>query len=99
MATSLEPLVRADQLTTASVKMASKGQVTIPKPLRDKYGLDSDSQLGIVDLDGMLLISPLNTSDAIRRIDDNFDRTREELIASGATLESMLARLRTIRES
>jgi AbrB family looped-hinge helix DNA binding protein len=99
MTATLEHIVSTDQLTTASMKMASKGQVTIPKPIRDKYGLDGDSHLAIVDIDGMLLLSPVDVSDKIRRIDRNFDEMREELIASGATLEAMLARLRQIRES
>ncbi|MGO8673378.1 MAG: AbrB/MazE/SpoVT family DNA-binding domain-containing protein [Capsulimonadaceae bacterium] len=99
MPTSLEPLVTQSQLTTASVEMAAKGQVTIPKPLRDKYGLVGGSRLGFVDLGGMLIISPLDNADGIRRIDANFDEMREELVASGASLESMLAKLRRIRES
>jgi AbrB family looped-hinge helix DNA binding protein len=99
MAATLEHVALSHQVTTASVKMAPKGQVTIPKPIRDKYGLDGDSHLNIVDIDGMLLLSPVDASDAIRRIDKNLDEMREELIASGATLESMLARLRQIRES
>jgi AbrB family looped-hinge helix DNA binding protein len=99
MAATLEHMVTREQLTTAPLKMASKGQVTIPKPIRDKYGLDGDSQLGIVDIDGMLLLSPIDASDKIRRIDKNLDEMREELVASGATLESMLARLREIRET
>jgi AbrB family looped-hinge helix DNA binding protein len=98
MPTTLEPVVSRSELTTGSIEMAAKGQVTIPKPLRDKYGLEGGSRLGIVDLGGMLVISPLDNEDKIRRIDANFNQMREELVASGATLESMLARLRRTRE-
>ena len=99
MPMSLEPRVTQSQLTTASVEMATKGQVTIPKKLRDKYGLGGGSRLGFVDLDGMLLISPLDNVYTMQRIDSNLDKMREELVASGATLESMLTRLRQMRES
>jgi AbrB family looped-hinge helix DNA binding protein len=99
MPTNLEPLITQSQLTTASVEMATKGQVTIPKKLRDKYGLGGGSRLGFVDLGGMLLICPLDNENIMQRIDTNFDKMREELVASGASLESMLARLRRVRES
>ena len=42
------------------VKINKKGQITIPKKLRDKYSISPDVTLTIKDNDGKFTIEPLN---------------------------------------
>jgi len=46
---------------TASI--TSQGQLTIPKPLRDKYGLKGQAQAVISDLDGKLVVRTYTEED------------------------------------
>lgn len=41
---------------TASI--TSQGQLTIPKPLRDKYGIKGQAQAVITDLNGKFVVRP-----------------------------------------
>lgn len=81
-------------MTTIAVELAQRGQLTIPKSLRDQYGLGEGSQLTILDIGGVFLVSPRRVS-----VDASADVLRDGLAASGATLEGMLADLRQRRES
>ena len=81
-------------MTTIAVELAQRGQLTIPKSLRDQYGLGEGSQLTILDIGGVFLVSPRRVS-----VDASADVLRGGLVASGATLEGMLADLRQRRES
>ncbi|MEW6064818.1 AbrB family transcriptional regulator [Desulforamulus profundi] len=40
-------------------KMSHKGQVVIPKHLRDKYGLKPEQNIRITEIDGHIAIIPL----------------------------------------
>ncbi len=76
-----------------TVRLARRGVLTLPKPIREKYGLREGDVLTLIDLDGMLLLSPRES-----RIDMLANRIREELETQGETLESMLRALREERE-
>ena len=80
-------------MAVVTVELAQRGQVTIPKTLRDKHNWDAGQQFSIIDLDGVVVMSPkISTVDAL------VNRLRDDLIQDGATLEDMLAELRRIRE-
>ena len=79
--------------TKRMVRVARRGVVTLPKPIREKYHLHEGDVLTLIDLDGVLLLSPRES-----RIDALADRIREELETRGETLESMLRTLRQERE-
>ena len=81
-------------MTAMAVELAQRGQLTIPKAMRDQYGLGDGHKMTIVDLGGVFLVSPRQIS-----IDTPADALRDGLAASGATLEGMLADLRRRRES
>lgn len=81
-------------MTTIPVELAQRGQLTIPKSLRDQYGLGEGSQLTILDIGGVFLVSPWRIS-----VDASANALRDGLAASGATLEGMLADLRQRREA
>ena len=80
-------------MTAVTVELAQRGQMTIPKPLRDQYGLSEGHKMTILDIGGVFLISPQRIS-----VDEPTDTLRDGLLASGATLEGMLADLRQRRE-
>ena len=80
-------------------EVSQRGQVTIPKLVRDKYGLMHGSEIDIIDLEGSIMLVPRETSDAVNRMHENFDRIREELIAADVTLDDMMESLRRVREA
>ena len=80
-------------MTAVAVELAQRGQLTIPKPLRDLYGLCDGQKMTLVDIGGAFLVSPRPIS-----VDASADALRDGLAASGATLEGMLADLRRRRE-
>lgn len=78
---------------TTAIEMAKRGQVTIPKSLREQYALESGQRFTLLDLGGVFVLSPKSS-----RIDDLCDPLRDGLLAEGASLEEMLIELRRMRE-
>jgi bifunctional DNA-binding transcriptional regulator/antitoxin component of YhaV-PrlF toxin-antitoxin module len=68
--------------------------VTLPKSLRDAYGLEAGDLLTLLDLGGVFVLSPRQSE-----IDALADRITKSLEAKGETLESMLQVLREEREN
>lgn len=81
-------------MKTLKLEMAQRGQITIPKSLRDRYGWDVGQHFSVIDLDGVILFSPKES-----RINALADQLRDDLLKEGATLEEMLAELRRMREN
>jgi len=67
--------------------------LTLPKALREKYGIEPGDQLTLLDLDGVFVLM-LERS----QIDKLADRIGEALRARGESMESMLQTLREERE-
>jgi hypothetical protein len=40
------------------IRLGRRGAITLPRDLRAKYGLEEGHQFSLVDLDGVLLLSP-----------------------------------------
>ena len=86
-------------MTVTTAEIHGKGQITIPKAIRDHNGLTEGTKITVIDLgDGRLLLEPVE-GDAIRQINLSFNRTSQLLKRNGATLESALQALRKIREN
>jgi AbrB family looped-hinge helix DNA binding protein len=86
-------------MIVSTAEMYAKGQITIPKVIRDNNGLREGAKLSVVDLgDGCLLVEPME-GDVVKQINRSFDRTSELLRRNGASLESALAEIRRLRES
>ncbi len=81
-------------MKTLAVEVAQRGQVTLPKALRDEYRIETGQRFTILDLGGAFLFSPKEA-----RVDALCDQLREGLAAEGASLEEMLAELRQRREA
>jgi len=77
---------------TITVRVAQRGVVTLPKSIREAYGLQPGDTLTLLDLGGALLLSPRRSE-----VDTLADRITQALIGRGETLESMLHALREER--
>ncbi len=76
-----------------TLRLSRRGVLTLPKPIREKYHLREGDVLTLIDLDGVLLLSPRQS-----RVDALAERIVDELHQQGETLESMLKALREERE-
>lgn len=45
-------------MSTKTIQIRQRGTLTIPREIRDKYGLAEGDPLTIVDLDGAILLTP-----------------------------------------
>jgi AbrB family looped-hinge helix DNA binding protein len=71
------------------MRITSKGQVTIPQEIREKYGLLPETEVDFVEQDGSVVIVP-----APRRRPDRGDRAVARLRATGRrklTTDELLA--------
>ncbi len=80
-------------MTSIDVQMAQRGIITIPKPLRESYGMAPGDTLTLIDLGGVLVLSPRKSE-----IDALADKIAETWTEDGETLEGMLSALREERE-
>ena len=81
-------------MATLTVELAQRGQVTIPKSLRDQHKWDTGQQFSLIDLEGVVIMNPKES-----KIDLLANQLRDDLLSEGATLEQMLAELRQLREA
>jgi len=79
---------------TKVIRVAQRGVVTLPKSLREAYGLEAGDLLTLLDLGGVFVLSPRQSE-----IDALADRITKSLEEKGETLESMLQVLREEREN
>ena len=79
---------------TKVIRVAQRGVVTLPKSLREAYGLEAGDLLTLLDLGGVFVFSPRQSE-----IDALADRITKSLEVKGETLESMLQVLREEREN
>jgi len=86
--------IRRSSEPAVSIEFVKKGQLTIPKRVRDEYGITEGQKGSLIELEGGFLILP-NPS----RIAPLLSELRAGLGTSEMSLEEMIAELRTIRES
>ncbi len=75
-----------------TLQVAQRGQITLPKSLRDAYNLQAGDTLTLIDLGGTFILSPKPS-----RVDAIADRLADELNSRGESLASMLQALEEIR--
>ncbi len=78
---------------TLAVRIAQRGVLTLPKAIRERYGLEAGDALTILDLEGVLVLSPRDSE-----VDALSDRIVRRLTEQGESLESVLTLLREERE-
>jgi len=81
-------------MANLTVELAQRGQVTIPKHLREQHKWETGQQFTVIDLEGAVVLSP-----KVSKVDALANQLRDDLLKEGATLEEMLAELRQIRET
>lgn len=80
-------------MAAITVELAQRGQVTIPKALREQHKWDTGQQFSVLDLGGVVVMSPRES-----KIDALANQLRDDLLSEGATLEELLTELRRLRE-
>jgi bifunctional DNA-binding transcriptional regulator/antitoxin component of YhaV-PrlF toxin-antitoxin module len=76
-----------------TLQLSQRGVVTLPKSLRQEYGLEAGDTLTLIDLGGVFVVSPRRAE-----LDRLADQITAGLAERGETLESMLQALREARE-
>jgi bifunctional DNA-binding transcriptional regulator/antitoxin component of YhaV-PrlF toxin-antitoxin module len=73
--------------------MAKGGVITIPKSLRDSYGMQPGDTFTLLDLGGVFVLNPRRSE-----IDAIADKIAGQWAEDGETLETMLKALREERD-
>jgi AbrB family looped-hinge helix DNA binding protein len=79
-------------MATMDLQMAQRGVITIPKSLRESYGLQPGDTFTLIDLGGVFVLSPRRSE-----IDAIADKIAGQWAEDGETLETMLQALREER--
>ena len=78
-----------------TVEVARRGQITIPKNVRDALHIEEGQKYGLRTLEGgVLVLTPRHG-----RATAALKQLRNELLNKGASLDEMLAELRRMREA
>jgi bifunctional DNA-binding transcriptional regulator/antitoxin component of YhaV-PrlF toxin-antitoxin module len=87
------PTRRAPRRGGTAVQVRDRGVVTLPKPLRERYGLGVGDVLDVLDLDGVFVLSP--RASVVPELAAEIERLRLE---AGYTTDELLESLRAERE-
>ncbi len=77
----------------ATVQVRKRGVLTLPVGLREKYGIREGDTFRVVDLEGILILTPMVPM--VPELAREIERLREE---AGLSVEELLADLRRQRE-
>ncbi len=80
-------------MESTNVQMAQRGLITIPKSLRESYGLQPGDSFTLIDLGGTFVLSPRRSE-----IDALAEKVADQWTEDGETLETMLQTLREERD-
>jgi AbrB family looped-hinge helix DNA binding protein len=75
-------------------RVTSKGQITIPKAVRERLNLTEGSKVAFIEKDGNIVI----TKSSVVALRDFFDSMSTEAQAKGITEEELLNDLDQVRE-
>ena len=76
-----------------TVQVRKRGTLTLPAELRDKYGIKPGDTFRLVDLDGILVLTPM--APLVPELAREIERIRAEL---GLTTDELLEGLRQQRD-
>ncbi|ATW88105.1 AbrB family looped-hinge helix DNA binding protein [Halohasta litchfieldiae] len=62
------------------VRVSQKGQATIPKPLREKFGIDTPGEVFIYEEGERIVVEPVPSLEELGGIHASDDRDRGEMI-------------------
>jgi len=79
-------------MASITLQMAKRGIITIPKFLRESYGMQPGDTFTLLDLGGVFVLNPRRSE-----IDAIADKMAAQWAEDGETLETMLQALREER--
>ena len=82
---------------TTTLTVGKRGTIVIPKAIRAECHVEEGAKVDLTVDGNVILLSP--SVQPRTRLDENFDRMREELTGRGVTLEAALQALREIKQS
>ncbi len=62
------------------VRVSQKGQATIPKTLREKFGIDTPGEVFIYEEDERIIVEPIPSLEELSGIHANTDRERGDVL-------------------
>jgi len=77
----------------ATVQVRQRGTLTLPVEIREKYGIQAGDTFRLVDLDGILVLTPMVPM--VPELAREIERLRVE---SGLSIDQLLVSLREQRE-
>ena len=80
-------------MTSITLQMAQRGLITIPKSLRESYGMQPGDTFTLLDLGGVFVLNRQRSE-----IDAIADKMAAQWAEDGETLETMLKALREERD-
>ena len=80
-------------MASITLQMAQRGVITIPKSIRESYGMQAGDTFTLLDLGGVFLLNPRRSE-----IDAIADRMAAQWTEDGESLETMLKALKEERE-
>jgi bifunctional DNA-binding transcriptional regulator/antitoxin component of YhaV-PrlF toxin-antitoxin module len=80
-------------MESITLQMAQRGVITIPKSLRESYGMQPGDTFTLLDLGGVFVLTPRRSE-----IDQIADKIAAQWAEDGETLETMLRALREERD-
>ena len=80
-------------MQSITLQVAQRGLITLPKPLRDAYGIEAGDWLTLLDLGGVFVLAPRPSE-----VETLAEQLATEWKARGETLQTMLQALREERE-
>lgn len=64
----------------AIVRVSQKGQATIPKPLREKFGIETPGEVFVYEEDGRIVVEPIPSIEELGGIHADDDRDDGEIL-------------------
>jgi len=78
---------------STTIKMAKRGGITIPKPLRDSYEMRTGDTFTLIDLGGVFVLSPARSE-----IDNIANKISAQWADDGESIGTMLRAIREERD-
>lgn len=91
----LKICISAWAMRTSTIQLRQRGVLTLPRRLREKYRLVEGDPLTVVDLEGVLLLSP--KAPLVPKLTAEIERLRREVDVSVSDLLAGLSRQRKPR--
>ncbi len=80
-------------MQSVTLQVAQRGLITLPKGLREAYGIETGDTLTLLDLGGVFVLAPRRSE-----VEVLADQLEAEWTGRGESLETMLQALREERE-